>query len=82
VVLAVRHGVSKTVKRLPLTVQDLTTQASNEFIPSYLQAQPRLVKPWGQLALQGSTRITARISLKHRSATDVIGFCRGCCVVS
>jgi len=42
VVLAVRHGVSKTVERLPLTVQDLTTQASNEFITSYLQAQPRL----------------------------------------
>ena len=34
--------MSKTVKRLPLTVQDLTTQASNEFITSYLQAQPRL----------------------------------------
>jgi ABC-type sugar transport system substrate-binding protein len=33
--------VSKTVKRLPLTVQDLTTQASNEFITSYLHAQPR-----------------------------------------
>ena len=30
------------MKRLPLTVQDLTTQASNEFITSYLQAQPRL----------------------------------------
>lgn len=42
VVLAVRHGVSKTVERLPLTVPDLTTQASNEFITSYLQAQPRL----------------------------------------
>ncbi|ABW12933.1 dinucleotide-binding protein-like protein [Parafrankia sp. EAN1pec] len=27
---------------MPLTVQDLTTQASNEFITSYLQAQPRL----------------------------------------
>jgi hypothetical protein len=38
VVLAVRHGVSKTVERLPLTVPDLTTQASNEFITSYLQA--------------------------------------------
>lgn len=25
-----------------MTVQDLTTQASNEFITSYLQAQPRL----------------------------------------
>jgi len=27
---------------LPLTLQDLTTQASNEFITSYFQAQPRL----------------------------------------
>jgi len=42
VVLAARHGVSKTVKRLPLTVQDLTTRAANAFITSYLQAQPRL----------------------------------------
>ena len=30
--------MSKTVERLPLTVPDLTTQASNEFITSYLQA--------------------------------------------
>jgi hypothetical protein len=42
VVLAVRRGVSKTVRRLPLTVRDVGTPASNEFVTSYLRAQPRL----------------------------------------